>query len=324
MALGGNISTRTPYYSQTRTMQEVVSHRAVEEPPFFPNYYAERGNDKERSYIDIGSYTELGLMEQKDEGAPPALDQPWENIPSHFEFATFALMASVTLEAQDEDPLHLMGKLAPMLADSERVTKDITAANPINNGFNGVFTLYDGQPLFSQNHLLGPVVGDTGPVSNIGMTYSNLLGNIQLTPEAFNQMELLFALMLSDRGLPSHRTPIYLMCHPALNKVAREVTGSTNAPTSSDNRTNTEFEQAQVLLNRYLTNEAAWYLFAAPGGLTGGNGHALIYSSKWANSVEVWRDPVTRSWNISNMYRWTYGPADWRGLAASGGAGPTP
>ena len=320
-SFGGAVTTRTAYYSQTREMQEYVSHRAIEEPPWYPNIFKEQDNDPARSFLDIGSYAELGLMQQKNEGAYPASDQPFELIPSHFEFATFALMASVTLEAQTEDPLHLMGKLAPMLADSETVTQDITANNVINQGFNPVVTLYDGQPLFSNAHLLAPVASNSGPISRVGGTYSNYLGAVQLTPESHNQMELLFALMLSDRQLPSHRIPIYVMCHPNLNKVAREVVGSPNAPNSSDNRTNTEFQQTKVLLNRYLTNQTAWYLVA---DMSGSKDYGLITSTKFRNSVEVWRDPATRSWNISNMYRWTYGAKDWRSIAASSGAGPIP
>lgn len=319
-AIGGRITTRTSEYAQTRVIQEIVSHRAVAAPPLYPKVFQEIGNDPTRSFIDVGSYAELGVFQQKNEGAPPAYDQPFELIPSHFEFYTYSLAASVTREAQDEDPLNLMGKLAPMLADSERVTKDLIYWNTINFAFDPIVTLYDGQPLISDAHLLSPVPGPTGPISKIGMTYSNSLGNSQLTPDTLRAGELLFEMMLSDRALPASRTPVYLMCHPSLAKVAQEMVDSKLEPGTDTNTINTEFGVVKVLPNRYMTNTSAWFLVGAPGYPTG-DGHQLITSHKRQYDVLTWFDPETRAWNISEEFRSTFGPADWRGICASQGAG---
>jgi hypothetical protein len=319
-AIGGRIDTRTSEYAQTRVLQKIVSHRAVETPPFYPNVYQEIGNDPRRSFMDVGSYAELGTFMQKNEGDAPAFDQPFELIPTHFEFYTYSLASSVTREAQDEDPLDLMGKLAPMLADSERVTKDLIYWNTFNFGFNPLVTLYDGQPLFSASHLLSPVVGDTGPISKIGMTYSNSLGNAQVTPDTIRLGELLFELTLSDRALPASRSPLYLMCHPNIAKICQEMVGSRLEPGTDTNTINTEYGVVKVLPNRYLTNTNAWFLVGAPG-FPNGNGHQLITSHKRQYDVLSWFDPITRAWNISEEFRSTFGPIDWRSLVGSQGAG---
>lgn len=317
----GLLTTRDQWYAQTRVQQAIVSNRAMEEPPWYPNIFQEIENDPKRTFLAIGAYAEMGLLQPKPEGAVPTYDEPFELIPSHFEFATFGIMTSITLEATYEDPMDLMGKLAPMMADSERVTKDVYYMSTINQGYNPVVTMSDGQPLFSQNHLLGPIASGVGPISAIGQTYSNSLGAVQLTAESLRAAELLLALMRSDRGLPQTRLQMYLMVHPSLDKIAKEVTGSPNAPTSSDNRVNTEHQAATVLSNQYLVNENAWYLIAAPQGINPQSGQSLITSHKFQNSVKVWYDPPTRNWNISDMFRSTWGARDWRGLVGSQGAG---
>lgn len=321
MPIGGVIDSRTSFISQTKVLQKIVSRRAKEVPPLYPKCFQEIGNDEKRSFMDIGAYAELGLLQQKNEGQAPAADQPFELIPSHFDFYTYALMASVTREGQYEDPLDLMGKLAPMLADSERVTKDTIYWQTIIQGFNPLAVLYDGQPLFSANHLLGAVPGDNGPISKIGQTYSNTLGAVQLTPETVRIAELQFELMKSDRALPSQKTAKYLMCHPNLAKTAQEVLGTPYKPGTSDNTINTEYEALEIFANRYLIDQNAWYVIGAPA-YPNGDGHSLITSHKWQNSVWSWFDNTTRSWNISDEFRSTFGAADWRGLVGSQGAGP--
>lgn len=318
---GGIVTTRTSFNAQTKVLQRVVSHRAKEVPPLYPLVFQEVDNDAKRSFLDVGSYAEMGLLQQKNEGSAPASDQPFELIPTHFEFYTYALMASVSREAQYEDPLDLMGKLAPMLADSERVTKDVLYWNTINQGFNPIVLLPDGQPLFSNAHLLSPVVGQSGPFSKIGQTFSNSLGAVQLTPETLRMAEILFETMLSDRALPANRTPKFLMVHPNMVKTAQEVLGSPMAPYSNQNTVNTEYKAAEVLGNRYLTNQSAWYLVGAPSGYPSGDGHGLITSHKWQNSVWTWFDNSSRTWNISDEFRSTFGPTDWRGIVGSQGAG---
>jgi len=321
MAVLGQVTTRTPYYAQRMVLQKIVTHRAMEVPPLYPTFMREIENDSERSFMDIGSYAELGLFQQKDEGAPFAQDQPYELIPAHFDFTTYGLGASVTREAQFEDPLKLMGKLAPMLADSWRVTADVMYNNVWNQAFNPVQTLYDGQPLCSTAHLLSAVPGDTGPISKIGQTFSNYLGAAQPSPEILRQMELIFELTLSDRALPSQRTAAYLMCHPNYAKTWQEIVGSPYAPNSNQNTINTEYDVVKVKGNRYLTNPSAYFLIGTPS-FPDGSGQWVITSHKWQNDVWMWYEDQTRSWWISSEARSTFGAVDFRAVVGSIGAGP--
>ena len=194
-------------------------------------------------------------------------------------------------------------------------------ANVWNQGFNPVQTLYDGQPLFSNAHLLSAVPGDTGPIAKFGQTFSNLLGAAQPSPEVLRQLELIFELSLSDRSLPSERTARYLMCHPNYAKNWQEIVGSPYAPNSNQNTINTEYQVAQIKANRYLTNTSAYFLIGAPT-YPKGDGHWVITSHKYIDDVWTWFDDQSRAWNIGDEFRSTFGAVDFRGTAASPGAGP--
>jgi hypothetical protein len=321
MSVLGQVTTRTPYYAQRMVLQKIVTHRAQKVPPLYPQFMREIENDPKRSFMDIGSYAELGLFQQKNEGAPFAQDQPFELIPSHFEFTTYGLGASVTREAQYEDPLDLMGKLAPMLADSWIVSADVMYNNVWNQAFSPVQTLYDGQPLCSANHLLSAVPGDLGPISKIGATFSNLIGSAQPSPEVLRQMELIFELTRSDRNLPSQRTAEMLMCHPNYAKTWQEIVGTPYAPNSNQNTVNTEYDVIRVKANQYLTNTSAYFLLGAPT-FPDGAGNWVITSHKWQNDVWIWYEDQTRAWYISSEARSTFGAADFRGVVGGPGAGP--
>jgi len=69
----GLLTTRDQFYAQTRVQQAIVSNRALEEPPWYPNIFQEVENDPKRSFVDIGQYAELGLLQPKPEGAVPTL-----------------------------------------------------------------------------------------------------------------------------------------------------------------------------------------------------------------------------------------------------------
>jgi hypothetical protein len=327
MASGGSFgsgtwTTKSSAVAQSHRLAAIVSNRALEEPPFWPKLFAQAEPPRDQSYMDFGSYAELGLLQPKFEGAPPAFDLPLELIPSHAEFQTFALMTSVSHEAQYEDPYDMMGKAAPMLVDSERVTEDTYIHSVINFGFDPDFPMSDGQPLFSANHLLAPIPGGAGPMSAINQTYSNLIGNVAPTAESLQDALLNMSLLRSDRGLPSNRIPLYFVVHPFLEKVAKEIVGSVNAPSSADNRTNVQYGVQEVIADQYLTNPYAWYLSASPQGVDPKSGQSLIVSFQFRNHLRAWFEPATLSWNIAIRFRALWLARDWRGLNASAGAGP--
>lgn len=320
------INTKTSKQAASKVLERAFTNRAQKVPPLYHKFFNVITTDPKRNFATFLPIAEMGTLRFKIEGAGPEYDQPFELIPTTFNYFTYALAATVTEEAQLEDPINLMGKLPAMLADSEQQTKDLTFWNTINLGFalnsanQAGYLMADGQPLFSAVHPLAPVSSQAqGVVSAIGQTFSNYLGAVQLTPEALQQVYILFETLLSDRGLPSRRTPVWLLVPPQLAKTAEEILGSPYAPYNNQNTINTERETLKLLVVRYFTSPTAWFVASAPGDLEG-DSHSLIVAHKWENRVSTWMDPQTKNFNIQTSYRSTYGAIGWRGIVGSLGA----
>jgi hypothetical protein len=314
------VNTRTSFQAASKVLEKAYTNRAQKVPPLYTKYFNVIATDPKRSFASFLPIAELGTLRWKAEGAAPVYDQPYELIPYTLNYFTYALAAIVTEEAQTEDPINLMGKIPAMLADSEQQTKDLIFWNTINLGFSPNVLGSDGQPLFSTVHPLGPIAsGTAGVTSSIGQTFSNSLGATQLTAEALQQAFILFETLLSDRGLPSRRTPVWLLCGVQLAKTAEEILGSPYAPYNNQNTINVQHETLKLLVVRYFTSNTFWMISAAPGDLEG-DSHSLVVAHKWQNRVSTWMDPQTSNWNIKTSYRSAYGFIGWRGVVGSQGA----
>lgn len=313
------LNTRSSVQAATKVLERAFTNRAAKVPPLYRKFFNVIETDPKRSFATFLPYAELGTLRYKTEGSAPVYDQPFELIPSTFNYFTFSLAAAITEEAQLEDPIGFMGKLPEMLADAEQVTKDLTFWNTLNLGFNPNVVGSDGQPLFSTAHPLAPRSTATGIVSMIGATFSNSLGALQLTPEALQQAYILFETLVSDRGNPARRTPVYLICGPQLAKTAEEVLGSPYSPNSNNNTINVARETVQLMVVRYITSPTFWCIAAAPGDIQG-DSHSLVVGHKWENRVSSWMDPATKNFNMATSFRSTYGFIGWRGIVGSLGA----
>jgi hypothetical protein len=313
------LNTRSSVQAATKVLERVFTNRAVKVPPLYSKFFNVISTDPKRSFATFLPYAEIGTLRFKPEGQAPTYDQPFELIPSTFNYFTFSLAAAITEEAQLEDPINFMGKLPEMLSDSEQQTKDLTFWNTLNLGFNPNVLGADGQPLFSTAHPLAPRSTPTGVVSMIGQTQSNSLGAVQLTAEALQQAYIQFETLLSDRGLPARRTPVYLLCGPQLAKVAEEILGSPYQPSSNNNTINVVRETVQLMVVRYITSPTFWCVAAAPGDIQG-DSHSLIVGHKWENRVSSWMDPGTKNFNMATSFRSTYGFLGYRGISGSLGA----
>lgn len=325
--MAGNIGlygTRSSYYAQNMALSAIVNECAQKTPAQYPNIFTEVDNDPERSFMDIGEYAELGVLHRRNEFENPRKDAPYELIPAHFTFFTYALEVEFSQEAQTEDPMHMMGKAGEMFAFSEQNTKDRLYSNTLNQAFNPAFQLPDGQPLISSNHILDPVPGDTGATSAKGLpVFSNNLGNTSLSPEALNAAITVLQNMLSARGLAISRDAVRLVIGPnaAMMQLAREITGSPYHPNTADNKINPEYEALVPYAYRYLTSPTAWFVTCNKTVIRGGMA-SLITSHKHQNKVRTWYTDSNMSWHMVDEFRSTFGARGWRDIVGSQGAGP--
>ncbi len=159
--MSGTIATS----SLPRLLQEGVNSvfgRAYDEHPVEYTEIFDTQTSLKNFEIDV-QLEGFGLADLKPEGDSINFDTARQGFTPKYPNLTFALGFIVTKEAlQDELYDQLMSK-ARALAFSMRQTKEIIGANVLNNGFNGAFTMVDGdgQPLFSTAHPNGPTSSAT-------------------------------------------------------------------------------------------------------------------------------------------------------------------
>jgi hypothetical protein len=133
------------------------------------------------------------LRQIKSEGAMVNFDQASEAYTSRYTHNTVALAFAITEEAI-EDNLYdrLASRYTRALARSMSQTKQITAANVLNNGFNGtVQPGGDGKAMLASDH----------PLAN-GGTFRNILSTASdLSETSLEQSLIDIAAFVDERGL---------------------------------------------------------------------------------------------------------------------------
>jgi hypothetical protein len=318
----GIYTTRSSVQAQTKILTDTFKDEVMNLPPLWKMVFNTPENfDKKRSVLTVLPMAGLGTTQFKPEGSAPAYDAPYELIPYSATFFTYALAVKATEESELEDPENVMGDVPAELARSSRESKDLIMWNVFNLGFDPRVLYSDGQTLFSAAHPLGPVATPTGIVSTVGAYQSNLLSGVALSAEGLQQIFILAETTLNDRARPDRRTTRTLMVPPVMDKLAKEITGSTHVPFSADNQINVQHNSIDVLTNRYLTSNQAWFVIGNQGNpFKGGDHHHIFAAHKWENRYKVWTDDETSNYSQKVSDRYTYGAASYRGVWASTGA----
>jgi hypothetical protein len=301
-------------------LEEAFFDKCREIPPDHQRFFNIVDTDPKRPFATWIRWAGLGTLQWKPEGAPPSYDQPIELTPVTMNFFTFALAVTATKEAQMEDPENIIAMMPAELAEAEQNTKDAIYMQTYNSAFNpNVTYAYDGLPLCSAVHPLGPQATPTGFTGQFG-TFSNTLGALSLTPDAVFQGRLLMETLLDDRGQPDRRDQVDLIVHPTQEKIAEEVLGTPKVPYSNDNTVNTEYKGLKIKSSVWLTNPYAWFIQSKMGNPTKGKGHGLLISYKWQNDYYTFYDQRTRNREQSTSFRGAHTAVTWRGIVGSQGA----
>jgi hypothetical protein len=165
-----------------------------------------------------------------------------------------------------EDNLYdtLSARYTKALARGMAYTKQVKAANVLNNGFNtgGQYNGGDGVPLFSASH---PLV--TGGVNS----------NIPSTPADLNETSLENAVIqiaawTDERGLLIAAKPRKLIVPPSLQFVATRLLETELRVGTADNDVNAIKNNGSIpegyAINHFLTDNNAWFLTTdVPNGM---------------------------------------------------------
>jgi len=217
----------------------------------------------ERSFEEETKLSGFSAAPVKNEGQALQYDNAQEAWTARYNHETIALGFSLTEEAI-EDNLYdsLSARYTKALARAMAYTKQVKAANVLNNGFNSAYTGGDGVSLFSSAHPL--VNGATN--SNVPSTAADL------NETSLENAVIQIAGYTDERGLLIAAKPKKLIVPPALQFVATRLLETELRVGTTDNDLNALKNNGAVpegyAINHFLTDTNAWFLTTdVPNGL---------------------------------------------------------
>jgi hypothetical protein len=230
----------------------------------YENEHAEiyETENSERSFEEEVKLSGFGAAPVKPEGSAIAFDSAQESFTARYNHETIGMGFSVTEEAM-EDNLYdaLSARYTKALARAMAYTKQVKAANLLNNGFT-TFNSGDSVTLFSTAH---PTVAG-GNNSNRPSTDSDL------NETSLEQAVIDIAAFTDERGLLVAARPRKLIVPPALMFVATRLLQTELRTGTADNdinalRTNGSIPEG-FRVNHYLTDTDAFFITTdVPNGM---------------------------------------------------------
>ena len=262
----------------------------------------------ERSFEEETKLSGFSAAPVKNEGSAIAYDNAQEAWTARYNHETIALGFSLTEEAI-EDNLYdsLSARYTKALARGMAYTKQIKAANVLNNGFSASYAGGDGQALFSSTHPL--VSGGTN-------------SNIPSTPADLNETSLENAVIqiaqwTDERGLLIAAKPKKLVIPVQLQFVATRLLETELRVGTNDNDVNALKNNGSIpggySVNHYLTDPNAWFLTTDVP-----NGMKHFVRTPLSNSMDG--DFDTGNVRYKSRERYSFGWSDPLGMYGSQGA----
>ena len=261
----------------------------------------------DRAFEEEVMLSGFGTAATKAEGAMVTMDQATEAYTSRYTHNTVALGFAITEEAI-EDNLYdrLAGRYTRALARSMAQSKQITAANVLNNGFdtaNGG----DGKALMTTDH----------PLANGGTFRNELSTASDLSETSLEQSLIDIAAFVDERGLKIALQGRKLIIPKELQFTAERIMKSPLRVGTADNDINAMSNMGMIpegyRVNHFLTDTDAFFIMTdAPNGLK----HFVRSPIKTA----IEGDFDTGNVRFKARERYSFGFSDPRGIFGSPGA----
>jgi hypothetical protein len=262
----------------------------------------------ERSFEEETKLSGFSAAPVKQEGQAIAYDNAQEAWTARYNHETIAMGFSITEEAV-EDNLYdsLSSRYTKALARAMAYTKQVKAANILNQGFNPAFTYGDGQPLFSTAH---PLVA--GGVNSNRPTVA-----ADLNETSLENAVIQIAAWTDERGLLIAAKPKKLVIPPALMFVATRLLETEQRVGTADNDINALKNNGSIpggyTVNHFLTDTNAWFLTTDVP-----NGMKHFVRTAMSNSMDG--DFDTGNVRYKARERYSFGVSDPLGIYGSPGA----
>jgi hypothetical protein len=243
----------------------------------------------------------------KPEGSGVTFDNAQETFTARYTHETIALAFSITEEAI-EDNLYdrLASRYTKALARSMANTKQVKAANVLNNAFNSSFAGGDGKELCATNH---PTIA--GTVKN------ELSTSADLNETSLEQSLIDIAALTDERGLKIAARGVKMIIPSELQFTAERLMKSQGRTATADNDINAVVSMGMVpqgyRVNNYLTDTDAFFIITdVPNGLK------MFVRSPIKTAMEG--DFDTGNVRYKARERYSFGFSDFRGIFGSPGA----
>ena len=264
--------------------------------------------NSDRAFEEEVMLSGFGQAPVKGEGSSVTYDTAQETFTARYSHETVALAFALTEEAI-EDNLYdsLSSRYTKALARSMATTKQVKAANVLNNGFSNSFPGGDGKALMAADH---PTLSG-GDQSNEPSVAADLnetsLENAMIDISQFTD----------ERGIKVNVQARKLIIPPQLQFVAERVLKTAGRVGTSDNDINALKNMGMLpegyVVNHYLTDTDAFFIKTdAPNGLK------HFVRSPMSTGMEG--DFETGNVRYKARERYSFGFSDWRGIYGSPGA----
>jgi len=243
----------------------------------------------------------------KAEGSAVTFDTANETFTSRYTHETVALAFAITEEAI-EDNLYdkISTRYTKALARSMANTKQIKAANVLNNGFNSSFPGGDGKELFADDH-----------PSQSGNQRNELSVSADLSETSVEQALIDINAFVDERGLKIAARGVKMIIPSALQFTAERIMKSAARVGTSDNDLNAIASKGMIpqgyVVNNFLTDDDAFFIKTDVP-----NGMKMFERAPIKTAMEG--DFDTGNVRYKARERYSFGFSDWRGIFGSPGA----
>ena len=264
--------------------------------------------NSDRAFEEEVMLSGFGQAPVKGEGASVTYDTAQETFTARYSHETVALAFALTEEAI-EDNLYdsLSSRYTKALARSMATTKQVKAANVLNNGFSTSFPGGDGKPLMTTDH----------PTMSGGDQSNEPSVAADLNETSLENAMIDISQFVDERGIKVNVQARKLIIPPQLQFVAERVLKTSGRVGTSDNDINALKNMGMLpegyVVNHYLTDTDAFFIKTdAPNGLK------HFVRSPMSTGMEG--DFETGNVRYKARERYSFGFSDWRGIYGSPGA----
>ena len=249
----------------------------------------------------------FGSAPTKDEGAAISYDTGSQQWTARYQHETVALAFSITEEAEEDGQYgSIASRYTKALARSMSSTKEIKAANVLNNAQTAGFTGGDGVVLLSASH----------PTTN-GLQSNVLATAADLSETSLESILIQISDMKDDRGLRIAAQGTQLIIPTAYTFVAERLLESQLRTGTADNDINAiksggYLPKGYHIMRRLTDSDAFFVQTDVPDGMK------MFQRSPMKKGMEG--DFETGNVRYKVRERYSFGVTDWRGIFGTEGA----